>query len=99
MLSARLSAAVATSQRTYGHLYLPFDPVVNGKDALIAGLVVHPAVVDGDRAYVNVRFRNFGQDNALVYSFVKEDGGWKLDELASIGGDFRWLLTDVLRNP
>ncbi len=99
LLSARLSAAVAVSQRTYGQFFLTFDPIVNGQDALIEDLVVHPALIDGDRAWVTVRFRNFDQDNALVYSFVSEDGRWKLDELASIGGDTRWLLTEVLQNP
>ena len=99
LLSARLSAAFETSQRKYGQFFLTFDPIVNGQDALIEGLVVYPALFDGDRAYVNVRFTNFDQDNALVYSFVAEDGKWKLDELASIGGEARWLLTDMLQNP
>jgi len=98
-MSERLLAAYVESQRTYNGYAITFDPVVNGQDALIEDLVVHAAVIDGSRAYVNVRFRNFDTDNVLVYSFVCEDRFWRLDELASIGGEVRWVFSDVLQNP
>ena len=69
------------------------------QDALITNLVVYPAIIDGNRAQVYVRFRNFDTDNAMIYSFVSESRAWKLDEIAAVGDETRWLLTDVLRNP
>lgn len=97
--SKRLSAVYAQSQRDYDGFALTFDPVVNGQDALIEDLVIHPALIDADHAYVTVRFLNFGTDNVLVFSFVCEDRAWRVDEIASIGGDTRWVLSEVLRNP
>ncbi len=98
LLSDSLSASFTKSIRTYGQFALTFDPIINGQDALIEHLVIDSAVVKGDYASVKVRFRNFGEDNVLVYSFVLEDDRWKLDELASIGDD-GWLLSEVLQNP
>ena len=98
-MSERLMALFAESQRAHNGFAVTFDPVVNGQDALIEDLVVHAAVIDGSRAYVNARFRNFGTDNVLIFSFVCEDRSWRLDEIASIGGEFRWVFTDVLQNP
>ena len=99
LLSDHLAGLFTSNQNKFGQLTITFDPIVNGQDALIPNLVVYPALFDGNRAHVHVRFRNFDTDNALVYSFAREGGDWKLDEIAAVGGDTRWLLTDVIRNP
>jgi len=99
LFSKYLAQQYVSGLRKHGQLLITFDPIVNGQDALITNLVVYPAIIDGNRAQVYVRFRNFDSDNAMVYSFVSESRVWKLDEIAAIGGETRWLLTDVLRNP
>jgi hypothetical protein len=97
--SKGLAQRYASGLRKHGQFVITFDPIVNGQDALITNLVVYPAIIDGNRAQVYARFRNFDTDNAMVYSFVSESRAWKLDEIAAIGGEIRWLLTDVLENP
>jgi len=99
LFSKALAQLYASGLRKHGQFVITFDPIVNGQDALITNMIVYPAIIDGNRAQVYVRFRNFDSDNAMVYSFVSESRVWKLDEIAAIGGKTRWLLTDVLRNP
>ena len=99
LFSKRLAALFTSNQRKYGQVMITFDPIVNGQDALITDLVVNPSVIHRNRAYVHVHFRNFGHDIAMVYHFIRERDGWKLDEIAAIGGEARWLLSDVLLNP
>lgn len=99
LLSESLAISFTDNEKKFGELMITFDPFVNGQDALISDLQVNKAVIDTNRALVPVRFKNFSQDNLLVYSFVLEDSTWKLDEIAAIGGEARWTLTEVLFNP
>ena len=99
LLSKHLAKLFTLNQIRFGNVTITFDPFVNGQDALITNLLVYPATIDGNRAHVLVRFRNFDTDNVMLYSFIREADSWKLDEIASVGGETRWLLTDVLINP
>ena len=60
---------------------LDWDFVIDGQDWTLSNINVGAAVVDGDKATVTVRFRNFKTPCVNVYSFVREDGLWKVDEI------------------
>ena len=94
--SSRLAELYAESLDKRGQFALTFDPIVNGQDALISNLVVYPSVMGLRNAQIIAHFHNFDTENILVYSFIWQSGEWKLDEIASINGDARWLLTDIL---
>jgi len=98
-LSKSLLQQVNQNRKKYDGLFLGFDPFVNGQDAKISNLVIHAPQLSDSSATVKVNFLNFEKENVLIYIFVKEDGIWKLDDIASILGDFRWLLSEVVNNP
>ena len=76
---------------------LDFDFIVNGQDFKIANVSVAPPAVAGDKASVTARFRNFGTANEIVYSFVREGGAWRLDDVeARAPKDARWTLSKHL---
>ena len=60
-------------------------------------LSIGEPVVMGDTATVTVSFHNFDQPTLLSLSLVKEAGGWKVDDVASLGGGQHWLLSWVLQ--
>jgi hypothetical protein len=99
LFSNKLAKEFTIGIEKYGQFLITFDPFLNGQDAKISKLVIHPATFSDNRAFVKVSFCNFDQDNLLIYSFVAENDQWKLDEIASVGGEFRWLLTEILHNP
>ena len=70
---------------------LDFDPYIGGQDWTITDLVMEEAQVDGDTATIDVSFKNFGEARNLTYELVKEDGGWKINDLVSKtpGDEFR----------
>ncbi len=76
---------------------LNFDFIVNGQDFEIANVSVTPPTVAGDKASVTARFRNLGAANEIVYSFVREGGALRLDEVeARAPKDARWTLSKLL---
>ena len=54
-----------------------------------------PAILD-DRAVVNVSYHNFDQPRLLSIAMVREDGGWRVDDVASMGNEDHWLLSWAL---
>ncbi|MBT8142678.1 MAG: DUF3828 domain-containing protein [Gammaproteobacteria bacterium] len=99
LLSKHLIELFENNRKQHDDLFLGFDPFVNGQDALIKDLVVYPVQVNGLNATVRASFKNFDHEITLIYSFVWEGSVWKLDEMVSISGGYRWLLSDVLINP
>jgi hypothetical protein len=80
-LAALFRKDAACSKRTQGVCALDFDFVVDGQDYKISKVDVGPTVATGDKATVTVTFRNFDADSRNVYSFVREGGQWKVDDV------------------
>lgn len=73
-----------------------FNPFLPDASALLFDLNIgEPARLDG-RAVVTVTYHNFDQPRLLAISLVEEDGGWKVDDVASMGSDVPWLLSWAL---
>lgn len=75
---------------------LSFDPFVDGQNALIFDFVASDPITIGDRALVNVTFKNFGNPTALTLALIQEADGWKVDDVASMGVERHWLLSWLL---
>jgi hypothetical protein len=73
-----------------------FDPFVNAKHYLMLDFVVGEPVISGDHALVDVSYKNFDHPTVLSLSLVKAADGWKIDDVASLGGDQHWLLSWLL---
>jgi hypothetical protein len=103
-LKALSEEAVAQSVLTSdaamsGQVYRPepiLDPFVPDDGVLIYDLSIGDAVVSGDRAVVTVRYHNFDAPHLISIALVREDGAWKIDDVASFAGEAPWLLSWAL---
>lgn len=76
---------------------LAFDPFIEGQNALITDLNISDPQILGDRATILVSFHNFDHASLLSLALVKEPDGWKVDDVASLGGGQNWLLSWLLQ--
>lgn len=74
---------------------LDFDPFIDGQDWEITDLEIGAAGIAGDYASVEVSFKNFGEARTLHYDLVKEDGGWKIDDVASTTPGNEYRLSEI----
>ena len=75
-----------------------FDPFVSSANVLLFDLNIADPVVMGDRAVATVSYHNFDHPALLSIALVKENDGWKVDDVASMGPDQHWLLSWLLTN-
>lgn len=75
---------------------LSFDPYVDGQDMDLADFEIGEPVIEGDVAEVEVTFTNFGEPRELEYRLVLEDGGWRIDDVASTLPGSEYRLTEIL---
>lgn len=76
---------------------LSFDPFIEGQHSLLLDVAITDPVVSGKYAVSNVSFHNFDHASLLSISLVKEDDGWKVDDIASLGNEQKWLLSWLLQ--
>ena len=85
-------------RKSYEICALDWDFVIDGQDWTLSNINVGGAVVDGDKATVTVRFRNFRTPCVNIYSFVREDGLWKVDDIeVRQGAEARVRVAKLLR--
>lgn len=77
---------------------IDFDPYINAQDYEITDFKIGEAKITGDTATVEVKFKNFGDAQDIVFSLVNEDGGWKIDDVES-KSDPTYRLTELLVAP
>jgi hypothetical protein len=75
---------------------LDFDPFVNGQDYELTNVQIGTPEVSGQTAHATVTFDNFGDSNTLAIDMVEESDGWKVDDVASVAGEFQWKLSEIL---
>lgn len=73
-----------------------FDVFVNGQDYQLTELKIGDPAPDGQGVKVPVTFKNFDQPQSLMFSLVKEGGGWKISDIESLTPDSTWKLTTLL---
>lgn len=78
---------------------IDFDPYVDGQDFELTDFKIGEAVVIGDLATVEVTFKNFDEKEDIFFSLVKEDGGWKIDDVEARGNEYPYKLTALLTAP
>lgn len=76
---------------------LDFNPFIDGQNASLLSVLIGDPVVVGKQALVTVGFANFSTPTLLSLSLVKEDGGWRVDDISSMGGEENWMLSWVLQ--
>lgn len=74
---------------------LDFDPIVDGQDWEIGGLTLKEVYRSGGEARVRTDFANFGKPRSLLFSLVREDGAWRIDDIAETLPP-RWTFSKIL---
>ena len=74
---------------------ISFDPYIDGQDFDLTEFEIGAAGIAGDYASVDVTFNNFGEPRALTYELVREDGGWKIDDVVSTNPDNEYRLSEI----
>ncbi len=73
-------------KKAKGICALDRDFVVDGQDYALSNVEVGSPALAGDKATVTVTFRNFDETDVNVYSFVRENGQWKVDDIETTQG-------------
>ncbi len=60
---------------------LSFDPVSASPDAEIQKVTLKTDVIEANKAVVSATFLNHGQPTVVTYDFIREDGGWKVNDI------------------
>jgi hypothetical protein len=97
-LSKGLNAAFKKDREILGNDQvgpLDFDPVINGQDGAATNLKIGKPVIRGDKAELDVTFTN-GRPVKLHYTLVRENGGWKIDNIACRSGEYHWSVRDLI---
>ncbi len=93
-LRAALKAMDARS-RKLDEPILDFDPVTDSQDPQVETLSIAAA---GDAA-ATATFFSGDVKHVIRYSFVREDGEWKVDDIAGGAGDETFDLRDIIKPP
>ena len=60
---------------------IDWDPITNSQDPDVKKLAITVEKESPERSVVVARFVGFGKAIAVHYDFIKEAGGWKLDDI------------------
>jgi hypothetical protein len=93
--SAYFSEALNESLAANGDA-VDFDPILAGQDGVASNVRLTPPIILGDTAELEVSFRNGKRSATLYYTLVRENGGWKVDDIADQSGDDPWSLREIL---
>jgi hypothetical protein len=98
--SERLKALFAADRSRYADDEVPtvnFDPLIDAQDIEVTDVVIAEPVVQGDTAVGVVTFLNYGEPGITVVAMVKEGDVWRIDDIAIMRGEYRYLLSELLR--
>jgi hypothetical protein len=91
-LRAAIRAMEARS-RKLNEPILDFDPVTDSQDPMVDKLVIAP---EGD-ASASASFSAGDSQRVVHYRLKREDGAWKVDDIAGGSGDDKWDLRDIIK--
>ncbi|MGO4872720.1 MAG: DUF3828 domain-containing protein [Roseiarcus sp.] len=91
-LNAALKAMDARSKKLDEPI-LDFDPVTDSQDPMVERLSIAPQS-DG---VVAATFFSGEVKHVVRYVFVKQDGAWKIDDIAGGQGDDKWDLREIIK--
>ena len=74
---------------------LDFDPVIAGQDGAASNVTTGVPILIDDTAELEVDFTN-GVPVRLYYTLVREEGGWKVNDIANQQGEYPWGLRAIL---
>jgi acetyl-CoA acetyltransferase len=91
-LRAALKAMDAGSKK-FNTPILDFDPVTDSQDPMVERLSIAP---ESDNAAA-ATFCSGDVRHIVRYLFVREDGAWRIDDIAVGAGDDKWDLREIIK--
>ncbi len=96
-----LAAVVADERAAKGEVgNIDFDPVTASQDPSVKNLTISDESKSADNAVVSAEFFSFDEKTSTVvrYFFIREGGGWKLDNMTCVApSDTKWNLRELLK--
>jgi len=74
-----------------------FNPFINGESGTPQNLAVSEPVIQGETAVALVSFTNADKPTVLTISMVRDEGMWKIEDVASVGAGEKWLYSWLLQ--
>jgi len=91
-LRAALKAMDARSKKINEPI-LDFDPVTDSQDPMVERLKIAP---EGE-SVVAASFYSGDVKHVVRYVFAREDGAWRIDDIAGGAGDDKWDLREIIK--
>ena len=79
-----------------GDAALDFDPISASQDAELQKVTLKTDVLELGKAVVSASFTNRGQPTVVTYDFLKEDGGWKINDIKGTTEKEAWSVRKIL---
>ena len=91
---------VTTSETKAAHDGAPaldFDPISASQDAELQKVTLKTDLLELNKAVVSATFLNHKLPTVVTYDFVKEDGGWKINDIKGTTEKEAWSIRKILR--
>jgi hypothetical protein len=75
---------------------IDWDVFVNGNDWELTNLRITLERKSATRAEVRARFNNFKEPEDMLFSLIREDGRWVVDDIAATKKGGRWTMSKIL---
>jgi hypothetical protein len=75
------------------------DPFLNGQDGEIKKLSLDTIPVAAGKATVIASFRSFGKPVAVQFQMIRENGGWRIDDIVNQFEGKSYSIREVLSQP
>lgn len=96
--SQRLQALIDKDEKEtpdgyVGHI--DWDVFVDAQDTQLTKLKIALLSKSATHAQVRATFKNFDEPCAILFDLVREDGGWRIDEIQETARK-RWIMSKIL---
>lgn len=78
-------------------LHFEFDPFVNAEEGEVTEFSTSLMSQDESATQVRASFRNKGKPTSMVFVMVQEEEGWRIDDVKSLDGEPKWVLSSLLK--
>ncbi len=80
-----------------GDAFLDFDPISASQDAELQKVTLKTDMLELSKAVVSASFSNHGQATVVSYDFVKEEDGWKVNDIKGTTEKEAWSVRKILK--
>jgi hypothetical protein len=75
---------------------IDWDVFVDGNNWELSNLRIALVARSGSDATVQVSFDNFGKPRKQLFALIREQGKWRIDDIASMREGARWTMSKIL---